>query len=447
MGVSKFLKRIKQVIRRKHYTECKDELALIDTHQRICNCVIAIRGNGSDMTTKDGKIKSHLFAIWSYALLLIRRSIKPLFVFDGKTVSRKKVKVKERRDAKEKAQEICDNTEDKESDTWKKNFKRSFKLDRSHIEECQQLLTHMGIPFVQAPEEADSQIAAMSQKWKCPAVTKDSDVLPYGAYSMWTECSGKDKFITIVTKQDVLDEYKKMVNLILIDLGKKPITEFKQEYLIDISCFMGTDYDDGIRIKGLSFETLLRFYTMNDFDGTKMIAFMEEEKKRSDELLILEESKKVADFSKIIIPKNYVDVWNGARGVYLEAKIIDPDTICKEMKRPNKEKVVELLCTVNEFDKKTISSQVDELIRFYEQNNMPTDNRFFHFRSYQKKHLNQQYQRKSYYGGSYDYKKTHEYKKASGHAGPAGPPIGSTKKKYYRYTTHPPTSGIRGFKY
>jgi len=429
MGVFRFFKYIKHIAKRTPYTECKDETALVDASQRICNCVIAIRGNGTDMTTKDGKITSYIFAIWSYALLLLRRGIKPHFIFDNpKTIDRKKVKVKERRDAKEKSQDICDNTDDKNSETFIKNFKRSFKLEKSYIEECQKLLTLMGIPFVIAPEEADSQIAAMSEKWKCPALTNDSDVLPYGAHSMWTEFNGKDKFITIITKQNVLDEYKKMANLILHDLGRKQITEFKHEWLIDLCCFMGTDYDDGIRIKGLPFFSLLKLYVLNNFDGSRMLEYIEDAKKV--------ECKDIKDIEKIIVPPNYLEIWKGARDVYLEAKIIDPDTLSNEIKRPDKEKLLELLCTVNEFDVKTMSSQIDELTKFYEQRNAPIDTRFANFRSYQKKHLNQKSQ-KYPHPPTYEHKKTFEPQKRYD-TFPADTRTHYGNKYYYRYGSYPP---------
>mgnify|MGYP000545107807 CR=1 FL=1 len=58
-----------------------------------------------------------------------------------------------------------------------KYFKRSVVITRIQLDECRELLTLMGVPYIDAPEEADSQCAWLAKKGLVDAVlTEDMDI-------------------------------------------------------------------------------------------------------------------------------------------------------------------------------------------------------------------------------------------------------------------------------
>ena len=60
--------------------------------------------------------------------------------------------------------------------------KRLVKVNKGHNEECKQLLTLMGIPYVDAPCEAEAQCAALVKANKVYATaTEDMDSLTFGS--------------------------------------------------------------------------------------------------------------------------------------------------------------------------------------------------------------------------------------------------------------------------
>ena len=62
-----------------------------------------------------------------------------------------------------------------------KQSRRLVKVTKEHVEEVKTLLGHMGIPWVQAPCEAEAQCAELVKKGKCYGVgTEDMDALTFG---------------------------------------------------------------------------------------------------------------------------------------------------------------------------------------------------------------------------------------------------------------------------
>ena len=78
--------------------------------------------------------------------------------------------------ALEKAKEVGDVEEvDKQN-------RRLVKVGKSHVEECKKLLGLMGVPYVQAPCEAEAQCAELVKAGKVYAVgTEDMDALTFGS--------------------------------------------------------------------------------------------------------------------------------------------------------------------------------------------------------------------------------------------------------------------------
>ena len=113
---------------------------------------------------------------------LVEQGIKPVYVFDGKPPNLKGgelAKRAERRDEAQKqlqAAEEAGNVEDID-----KFNRRLVKVTPDHTNEAKQLLKLMGIPYIDAPCEAEAQCAALVKAGKVFATaTEDMDALTFG---------------------------------------------------------------------------------------------------------------------------------------------------------------------------------------------------------------------------------------------------------------------------
>jgi flap endonuclease-1 len=63
--------------------------------------------------------------------------------------------------------------------------RRLVKVTKEHNDECKKLLRLMGIPYIEAPSEAEAQCAALVKSGKAFAIaTEDMDGLTFGASVM-----------------------------------------------------------------------------------------------------------------------------------------------------------------------------------------------------------------------------------------------------------------------
>jgi len=98
-----------------------------------------------------GSEHAHVHGMWLKAIGLLRRGVLPVFIFDGKMPFQKSRQVT--------AQSI----------------RFQWEADTKH------LLTLMGLPYVEAPGEAEAQCAELVKSGKCwGAATEDSDAFAFG---------------------------------------------------------------------------------------------------------------------------------------------------------------------------------------------------------------------------------------------------------------------------
>ena len=279
MGINGFYSFFDEANCQKYISELKGSIVIVDLSGILIRYGIGIRSQGEDKKNKDGKVINHLYAIVKYSISLLEKGILPFYVFDGKVSDSKKIILSERRQNKIASETKCESINDKTSEEYIKYFKRTYTFYRSDVEECKEILNLMGIPFIHAPGEADSQCAVLAYMFSnkiSGVITDDSDILVYGCPTIYRDFNPKEPTMKEVSHMSVLNIFNEKINKILTDLGK-PRKVFNYEYLKtkvrEFCILMGSDYGKPIMTKGNSKKTddLLVKFVENDLDVMKLI--------------------------------------------------------------------------------------------------------------------------------------------------------------------------------
>lgn len=124
--------------------------------------LIAVRTEGAQLTSVDGETTSHLLGAFYRTIRLIENGIKPVYVFDGKPPDLKSGELSKRQEKRAEAQKALEKaTEAGDATEIDKFNRRLVKVTKQHAEEVKQLLSLMGVPYIDAPCEAEAQCAAM----------------------------------------------------------------------------------------------------------------------------------------------------------------------------------------------------------------------------------------------------------------------------------------------
>ena len=214
--------------------------------------------DGTPLMDSNGRVTSHLVGIWSRFSNLMLRDVKLAAVFDGKPPILKIATQEEREHKKRVAEGKLEKAREEEDyESVSKYSKQVIRMNSDIVNESKELLKAMGVPVIQAPSEADAQLAFIAEKKDVDYVaSSDADILLYGAPKVITNLtlsqrrklpSGATVKITpeVVELQDVL-------NNLGIDRDK----------LIAIAILVGTDYNKGV--KGVGPKTALKLVKQED---------------------------------------------------------------------------------------------------------------------------------------------------------------------------------------
>ncbi|XP_017877342.1 flap endonuclease 1 [Ceratina calcarata] len=305
----------------KHYFGRK---IAIDASMCLYQFLIAVRSEGAQLTSVDGETTSHLMGIFYRTIRLVEQGIKPVYVFDGKPPNLKGDELNKRAERREEAQKLLQVAEEAgNAEDVEKYNRRLVKVTKEHANEAKQLLELMGIPYIDAPCEAEAQCAALVKADKVFATaTEDMDALTFGC--------------NILLRRLTFSEARKMPvqefhhDKVLAEL------ELNNDEFIDLCIMLGCDYTNSIRGIG---------------------------PKRAIELIkthrSLEKIVENIDSKKYTIPED----WNykQARLLFQEPEITDPATIDLKWSDPDEEGLVKYLCGDKQFSEERVRNGAKKL--------------------------------------------------------------------------------------
>lgn len=234
------------------------EIVAFDGNNILYQFLSIIRGrDGQPLKDRHGRMTSHLSGLMYRNSSLMEAGIKIVYVFDGRPHRFKSTVLARRRKVRQKAKKAYVKAIE-EGDTQKarRYGQQSVVATSDIIGEAKNLLTLMGIPWVQAPGEGEAQTAYMASKGDVyAAASQDFDSLLYGAPRHVRNLSitgrrklpRKNVYIKVEPEMLELEKIRKALGL-------------TQSQLIDLGILVGTDYNpDGI--KGIGPKTALKLIT------------------------------------------------------------------------------------------------------------------------------------------------------------------------------------------
>lgn len=227
----------------------------VDAYNALYQFLAIIRGpTGAPLMDRQGRVTSHLSGLLYRTTNLAERGIRLTYVFDGKPPTLKEVEIKRRRAIKEEAVVKYEAALAKgQVEEARKYAQATASLKDMMVEDAIKLLTHLGVPYVQAPSEGEAQAAHMATRgdvWA--AVSQDFDSILFGAKRLVRNLaiSGKRKlpmreaFVQVDPETLTMDDALRELQL-------------TREQLIDLGILIGTDFNpDGF--KGIGPRTALK---------------------------------------------------------------------------------------------------------------------------------------------------------------------------------------------
>lgn len=188
----------------------------VDANNQLWTFVTAM-ARGGPPTGPDGRSISHLLGLIHRSILYAELELDPVWVFDGDPPDLKAETIEERRERIEAAREAGDRVQGTRLDGWQ-------------IRQSQEALDALGIPWIQAPGEADAQLASWADGGDVDAaITQDYDCALFGSPRTYRNVTRSGR------RPERMDLHAA--------LDRESLT---REQLVDASILIGTDYNEGI---------------------------------------------------------------------------------------------------------------------------------------------------------------------------------------------------------
>jgi flap endonuclease-1 len=218
----------------------------VDANNTIYQFLALIRGpDGRPFTDGEGRVTSHLMGLMFRSTRLIHEhDMRLIFVFDGPPPALKAREVERRRELKARAEGAYRRAlaAGDLSAAWSKAVMTS-RFTAEVRTDAERLLDLLGIPWMEAPSEAEAQTAFINARGDAWAAhSKDYDTLLFGAPRMvrYLTFTGRE----VLPRQRTFRELKPEVMELEALLRAVGLT---REQLIDAAILMGTDFNEGVR--------------------------------------------------------------------------------------------------------------------------------------------------------------------------------------------------------
>ena len=176
---------------------------------------------------------NHIIGFINRTKFYLNNDILPVYVFDGVPPEEKSVTIEKRQDAREKINQkitileeelkIIENNEEKvrilkQVDKLKSQL---IYVNKYHVLECKELLDVMGVPYIQAPGEAEKMCVYLQKNNLVDyVVTDDTDAFPFGGTNVIKTTIGKNNILNEVNLSEILKcfnmTYKQFVDFCIL---------------------------------------------------------------------------------------------------------------------------------------------------------------------------------------------------------------------------------------
>lgn len=298
----------------------------IDASMCLYQFLIAVRQENNMLTNSEGETTSHLVGFFYRTIRMIENGIKPVYVFDGKPPGMKSSELEKRQERREAAEKELEKAEEAGNQEEINKFsKRLVKVTRQHGEDCKKLLALMGVPYIEAPCEAEAQCAELVKGGKVyGTATEDMDGLTFGT----------DVLLRHMTYSEARKMPIKEFSLQKVLSG----LELNRNEFIDLCILLGCDYCESIR--GI---------------GPKRAVELIKQHKSIEKILSCIDTKKYA------VPEDWP--YKEARQLFLEPEVTPADEIQLKWGDPDEEGLVKFLCEENGFSEERIRTGAKKLLK------------------------------------------------------------------------------------
>ena len=210
----------------------------VDGYNAVYQFLATLRQrDGQLFCDAEGRVTSHLMGVFYRTTSLLREGVLPVWVFDGKPPERKAGTIRQRIEAKEKAEEGWQQAlAAGDLETARKKAAQTSRLTRPMVEELHTLLNALGVPSVQAPSEGEAQAAVMAARGTVWATaSEDYDSLLFGAPRLVRGLAARSRSGSSPGAQ-LIDRSEALTNL-----------GISEEELILLGIVIGTDFNEGVR--------------------------------------------------------------------------------------------------------------------------------------------------------------------------------------------------------
>jgi len=159
----------------------------IDATMALYQFLIAVRhGSQGQLTNDEGETTSHIIGFFYRTIRMMEHGIKPIYIFDGKPPDFKSHELEKRKEKRAVAEaELKEAEEAGDKAKIEQMEKRTVRASKKDVADVQTLLSLMGVPWYNAPSEAESQAARMCRDGVVYGTgTEDMDALTFGTTKM-----------------------------------------------------------------------------------------------------------------------------------------------------------------------------------------------------------------------------------------------------------------------